>query len=203
MKKVWGFIKWLFKTILGFFIKNKKALGVAAAIVGGGGAAAGIGGLIYGNRVNKKARATLDSAVARYNEIKAQTEGVLEELGDTEMSLVETYDTFNNKLDVKAEESGLKFNKVYNTKQEKAMAFLVNELRLGRVYHDNIGVKKTDYYEFKYCICSSRSNDSIRGEVFTINAGDRYVVVVYRHGDFAKHAQEVALFLGSISVSAD
>ena len=137
------------------------------------------------------------------NEIE---KGIRYDLGDDEVILIFSLDW--DKLNSFARESADKIAKkevikrVYEnliSPEGSARNFLANELQLDRVHRENIGDKKTDNLTFKYYIDSSRIDDSIRGEFFTVRIGDdRYVAVLYRHGDNAKHAQEVAMFLGSI-----
>ena len=85
-----------------------------------------------------------------------------------------------------------------HTFEERARDYVSKQLVLGIVHPENIGDKKTNTLDFKYYIGSAKKDDAINGEAFFVKLGERFIVVYYRHDDNAKHAQEVAFFLGGI-----
>lgn len=86
--------------------------------------------------------------------------------------------------------------------EERVSDYVSYNLNLGVVHYENTGDKtgdeKTNTLSFKYYIGSVKKDDSINGEAFFSKVAERFIVVYYKHGDNAKHAQETAFFLGGI-----
>lgn len=90
LKLIWNWIKRLF----GFLSDHSDAIAKGAAVAGGAAAAVGAGAGIRGNRANKKAQAMRDEAQSAYEESNTATEAVLEKLGNLQIEMIGTFDSF-------------------------------------------------------------------------------------------------------------
>ena len=90
LKMIWNAIKRLF----GFLGDHGDVIAKRAAGVGVAGAAVGVGAGVHANRVNKKALAMRDEALSAYQESNAQTEAVMEKLGDLQIEIIGTFGSF-------------------------------------------------------------------------------------------------------------
>ena len=90
LKLIWNAIKRFF----GFLDDHSDVIAKGAAVAGGAAAAVGVGVGIHANRVNKKALAMRDEALSAYQESNAQTEAVMEKLGDLQIEIIGTFDSF-------------------------------------------------------------------------------------------------------------
>ena len=90
LKLIWNAIKRLF----GFLGDHGDVIAKGAAVAGGAAAAVGAGAGIRANRVNKKALAMREEALSAYQDSNAQTEAVMEKLGDLQIEIIGTFDSF-------------------------------------------------------------------------------------------------------------
>ena len=90
LKLIWNAIKRLF----GFLGNHGDSIAKGTAVAGGVAAAVGTGKTIHANRVNKKALTMRDQALSAYQESNAQTEVVMEKLGDLQIEIIGTFDSF-------------------------------------------------------------------------------------------------------------
>lgn len=105
LKLIWNAIKRLF----GFLGDHGDVIAKGAAVAGGAAAAVGAGAGIRANRVNKKALAMREEALSAYQDSNAQTEAVMEKLGDLQIEIIGTFDSFVETMEkIKQRPEGLK-----------------------------------------------------------------------------------------------
>ena len=90
LKLIWNAIKRIF----GFLGDHGDVIAKGAAVAGGAAAAVGAGAGVRANRVNKKALAMREEALSAYQESNAQTEAIMEKLGDLQIEVIGTFDSF-------------------------------------------------------------------------------------------------------------
>ncbi len=84
----------LFKRLLGFVGKHGDTIAKGAAVGGGVAAVVGVGAGFRANRVNKKALAIREEALSTYQESSAHTEAVMARLGNLQIEIIGTFDSF-------------------------------------------------------------------------------------------------------------
>lgn len=89
-KIIWNFIKKLFN----FLHNNGDTLAKGAGVAGGVAAVAGLEAGIRADSVNKKALAIREESLAMFHKSTTKTEGIMKNLGDLQIEIVSTFDSF-------------------------------------------------------------------------------------------------------------
>lgn len=82
------------KRFLGFLGDHRDMVTKGAVAVGGAAAVAGVGAGTWANKVSKKALAMRAEAISVFQDSNAETEAVLGKLGDLQIEMIGTFDTF-------------------------------------------------------------------------------------------------------------
>lgn len=89
----------LFQKIFGWLWKNKGKVAAAAGSIGVAAGAVGVGAGVKAKKVNKKALAIQEKALADYNSSSSETQIILSELGDLQLSVADSFDDFMNAME--------------------------------------------------------------------------------------------------------
>lgn len=124
------------KRFFGFLNDHGDVVAKGTA-VGSTVAAAGVGANIWANKVNKKALAIREKAILAFQDSNAETEIVLGKLGDFQIKMVRTFDTFveiMEKIQQRPEGLKIKFAKVSLTEYKpEELKHLSNNLQMAIV----------------------------------------------------------------------
>ena len=157
-----------------------------------------VNGVSYTSLKNWK---TINPSWFRYYQMSETEDAVHFDLGEGECLDLYSLDWDKLVTAAKSVDTGREDRHIYLRNQERVIDYLTNELAPGvAVLYGNIGTLKTNNLSFRYHVCTNRRSGAICAEEFFTKVDDRFITVTYYHNDDAKHAQEVAFFLGGIRI---